>query len=102
MSRQEIGARAPRLCPGTSHASTSAIWNTSHNGCCLDQTGSEGEPRGGGSGAMPNEEKDLLIAYLADAGELDPTATWRPSSWPGTKPGRRRCWARPTTRGRFW
>ena len=44
---------------------------------------------------MTNEEKDLLIAYLADAGELDPDSDIEPISRTGTKsamaPSIRRC-----------
>ena len=36
-----------------------------------NRTGAQGEAPGG-SGAITNEEKDLLIAHLADAGEIDP------------------------------
>ena len=47
---------------------------------------------------MTNEEKTILIAYLVDAGELDPKATWKPSSRTGT--GSARAWypERRTTR----
>ena len=40
---------------------------------------------------MTNEEKDLLIAYLVDSGELVPDGdVGKPSSWTGT--GSARAW----------
>ena len=58
---------------------------SSHNGCCRDQSLTESErhvelagghydwvKRGCKEVDMTNEEKTLLIAYLIDAGEIDP------------------------------
>ena len=46
---------------------------------------------------MTNEEKDLLIAYLVDAGDIDPDDDVEASSWRGTRSVTRWCWAKPTT-----
>ena len=60
--------------------------NGSYSACCRYQIGAAGPE---GSSAMTNAEKDLLIAYLVDAGDIDPTATLRPSSWSGTRSRKR-------------
>ena len=40
---------------------------------------------------MTNEEKDLLIAYLVDVGELDPDGDLEEQSRTGTRSARARC-----------
>ena len=47
---------------------------------------------------MTNEEKDLLIAYLVDSGEIDPDGDVEASSWTGTRSERARFPERRTAR----
>ena len=69
---------------------TPSLMSGSQNGCCRHPTGAEAETRGEpvGSCTMTNEEKDPLIAYLVDSGELGPDGdVGKPS--PGLVPGPR-------------
>ena len=54
--------------------------------------------RSRGVRTMTNEEKDLLIAYLIDAGDIDPDGDVEAHSWTGTRFAMPRSRERRTTR----